>query len=40
MYKLLLSFAVISEEYRSFIPNKTTFTKYYHTYSYSNFKAK
>ena len=28
MYKLLLSFTVISEGYRSFIPNKTTFIKY------------
>ena len=26
-YELLLSFAVISDVYRSFIPNKTTFTK-------------
>ena len=28
MYKLLLSFMVISNIYRSFIPNKATFTKY------------
>ena len=27
-YKLLLSFPVISDVYRSFIPNKTTFIKY------------
>ena len=27
-YKLILSFTVISDVYRSFIPNKTTFTKY------------
>ena len=27
MYKLLLSFTVISDGYRSFIPNETTFTK-------------
>ena len=27
-YKLLLSFKVISDVYKSFIPNKTTFTKY------------
>ena len=28
MYKVLSSFTVISDVYRSFIPNKTTFTKY------------
>ena len=28
MYKLLLSFIVISDIYKSFIPNKTTFTQY------------
>ena len=27
-YKLLSSFTVISDAYRTFIPNKTTFTKY------------
>ena len=27
VYKLLLSFTIISDVYRSFIPNKTTFTK-------------
>ena len=28
MYKLLLSFTVISDVYRSFIPHKTTFIKH------------
>ena len=28
MYKLLLSFTVISDIYRSFIPHETTFTKH------------
>ena len=28
MFKLILSFTVISDVYRSFIPSKTTFTKY------------
>ena len=31
MYKLLLSFTVIYAAYRSFIPNKTTFNKYWLT---------
>ena len=28
-YKLLLSFTIISDVYRSFIPNKTTFSQYF-----------
>ena len=28
MYKLFVSFIVISDVYKSFIPNKATFTKY------------
>ena len=38
MFKLLLRFMVILDVYKSFTPNKTTFTEYFFTYS-MDFKA-